>query len=439
MSTRSDPGASGRSADLLLAPGPIRPSEDTRLSLSWHRQRTAALVAHLEATGRRAVLLTDQWNIVYFTGLWAATTERPLYALISVDADAPLWFHPTLDRDLVHTWWCGDAEEYFDFPHVAGSFPNRGVAERGPRADLWRWTLERLRARGHGPDGGLCTDRELLPSQQATAEAVLGHPLDSIAGFCLGLRMRKTPEELALAARAYGYFDAVHAHGRDLLLEHGTSLTDHELRGRMADFAVRLITPDLGLDGSPHRGVGVAIDLGWIRAGQVTGWPHPNQYRYAPITRGGPLQMSGVIRIGGYGGECYRPYLIAPRTRHQERLWQVARDSCLLQREEMRAGVTCAEVAQRIHRFQIAQGVAEHVYHRPAHGQGSEGHQPPWLSLGDDTVLEPGMCLSVEPGLYDPAAGFSANFSDMFVVRESGPAAQMSRVPWTEEWCWADL
>jgi Xaa-Pro aminopeptidase len=35
-----------------------------------------------------------------------------------------------------------------------------------------------------------------------------------------------------------------------------------------------------------------------------------------------------------------------------------------------------------------------------------EGHQPPWLALGDPTVLEEGMMFSVEPGLYDPEKGF---------------------------------
>ena len=44
-----------------------------------------------------------------------------------------------------------------------------------------------------------------------------------------------------------------------------------------------------------------------------------------------------------------------------------------------------------------------YIYHRPAHGMGMEGHQPPYLALGDYTMLEPGMIFSVEPGLYDPA------------------------------------
>jgi len=84
--------------------------------------------------------------------------------------------------------------------------------------------------------------------------------------------------------------------------------------------------------------------------------------------------------------------------------------------------------------------MAKYIYHRPAHGMGMEGHQPPYLSLGDYTMLEPGMIFSVEPGLYDPENGFGVNFSDGFAVQGGGKAAlQMSRLPWSEDWCLVKL
>ena len=103
--------------------------------------------------------------------------------------------------------------------------------------------------------------------------------------------------------------------------------------------------------------------------------------------------------------------------------------------EESIAGVTCSTVAYKIHKYQVQNGVARYIYHRPAHGEGWEGHQPPYLALGDHTMLEPGMVFSVEPGLYDPEHGFGSNWSDEFVINEQGPARQMSRLPWSEDWC----
>jgi Xaa-Pro aminopeptidase len=54
-------------------------------------------------------------------------------------------------------------------------------------------------------------------------------------------------------------------------------------------------------------------------------------------------------------------------------------------------------------------------------------------------MLEPGMCFSVEPGLFDTEHGFGTNFSDMFVIEPEGAARQMSRLPWSEEWCLVKL
>ncbi|MFD5226762.1 M24 family metallopeptidase [Microbacterium sp. NPDC058342] len=427
------------SLKLLIEEPPYRDSDETRLPKEWSQARAAALLDELAPSGVRSVLLTDPWNIVYYTGLWAATTERPLYALLSAGEDAPFWFYPTLDRDLVHEWWFGDGLEYFDFPHVADQFPYRGLASNGAAVDLWEMAVEGIRRSGRVGEHPMGIDRLPSDARRSAAENLLGTSVVDISHVCMGMRMRKTPEELALIRRAYTYFDEVHAFARQTLLERGRALTDFDLRMSMIDFATKRIVPDLDLDGRPHRGVGVVVDLGWVRAGAVTGYPHPNQFRYAPITADTALQVSGVIQIGGYGGECYRPYLFQQRTARMERVWRVVRDSCLLQQDALRAGAVCGDVAARIHRFQIDEGMADLIYHRPAHGQGPERHQPPWLALGDQTVLEPGMCFSVEPGLYDPTAGFSVNFSDTFVVQESGPAVAMSRVPWTEEWSWIDI
>jgi Xaa-Pro aminopeptidase len=50
------------------------------------------------------------------------------------------------------------------------------------------------------------------------------------------------------------------------------------------------------------------------------------------------------------------------------------------------------------------------------------------------------MIFSVEPGLYDPDNEFGVNFSDGFVVRSGGQTSlQMSRLPWSEEWCLVKL
>ena len=101
-------------------------------------------------------------------------------------------------------------------------------------------------------------------------------------------------------------------------------------------------------------------------------------------------------------------------------------------------GASCSSVAYKVHKYQVENGVQKYIYHRPAHGSGVEGHQPPYLALGDYTVLQKNMCFSEEPGLFDPENGCGFNWSDT-VVTGAKSAYRMSRVPYSKEWCWIKL
>ena len=103
--------------------------------------------------------------------------------------------------------------------------------------------------------------------------------------------------------------------------------------------------------------------------------------------------------------------------------------------EETKPGAVCADIAYKVHRYQIKQGMQEYIYHRPGHGQGQNfvGHQPPFLALGDYTLVEPGMIFSVEPGLYDQKLGIGINPNDRLVVL-GDRSVLMSQIPFTEEW-----
>ena len=82
----------------------------------------------------------------------------------------------------------------------------------------------------------------------------------------------------------------------------------------------------------------------------------------------------------------------------------------------------------------------DYIYHRPAHGSGQnfQGHQPPYIALGDYTVLEEGMTFSVEPGLYDSQNGIGINPSDNLLVTQDG-GLLMSSVPFSREWSFLTL
>jgi len=399
------------------------------------------LKARLASRGVRAILLGDDQNRVYFTGCFRGSGERSTWALFRVDEEDTLyWYSPGIDRDLVQSWWCTENEYYFCFPHAEGGFPNQGAVVQGPRVDLFEWMLGGLKRRGLG-GATVAVDWTLSEDQLASVRKVIpGTLFVNVQADCLAMQQVKTPEELALIQRAYAYFDRIHAFARDYILERGTDLTDFELGQALQAFGVELLMKDVRSDGRPHSAVGIMVTSEYVRTGVASAYPHPNQFFHQKIQRGQTVYVNTDIQLGGLGGECYRNYLIAPWTAEQERMWEVVAETVRIQEEESKAGAVCSDIAAKIHRHQVDAGMAEFIYHRPAHGQGQffAGHQPPFIALGDYTVLEQNMTFSVEPGLYDAARGFGINPSDNLRVTPAR-GVRFSGVPFSKEWSFLEI
>ncbi len=426
------PQAHGSAVLLAKDPDHPDPAAYDRLPLSWHKNAVNRLKEKVGEIGVDGILLQDRWNLVYFTGLFHSTTERPFYAFFPVGEEGIYWYHPGLDRDLVTSWWNTGNEYYFDYLHAQGGFPHEGKVAQGETVDLFEWMLEGLKKRGF--DGKtIGVDSEFPESRLKKVQKVLpGAKFVDISSVCLGMRMVKTPEEIALTQRAMDYFSKIHSFARDLILDKGTDATDFEVGHAAVEYGTDLIMKDIKRDGRPHNAVGISVDIS-CRTGVSTSFPHPNQFFHKKIEKGDALQVAGVVRIGGCGGELYRYYQILPWDSHREKLWQVVTECVRIQEEESKAGNTCSQVAYKIHQYQVKNGVEKYIYHRPAHGEGMEGHQAPWIALGDYTVLEEGMTFSVEPGLYDPESGFGYNPSDnLLVTAEKG--VLMGSVPFSKEW-----
>ncbi len=433
----------GSEALLIDRSGQPAPAPDgvDRLPLKWYQNTAQRLKDKVSADGVDAVLLQTDHNIVYFTGCFRGSGERTTWALFPVEEkDTVYWYSPGLDRDLITSWWCTENEYYFCYPHAEGGFPNKGEVRRGERVDLFEWMLQGLKKRGlDGKTIGI--DVKLYPEQLATARKVLPNSkFVEIANTCLKMRIIKMPEEIALTQRAYRFFDKVHAFARDYILERGTDATDFEVGQALQTYGMNLLMNAIDHDGKPHSAVGMEVTAEYVRAGVSTAYPHPNQFFYNKIQKGQPVYINTDIKLGGYGGEGYRNYQIAPWTPHQEKMWQVVADCVQIQVEESKPGVLCSEVAFKIHDYQVKNGMQDYIYHRPAHGSGQnfQGHQPPYISLGDDTPLEVGMTFSVEPGLYDAKNGIGVNPSDNLLVTQNG-GVLMSRIPFSKEWSFLKL
>ncbi len=64
-------------------------------------------------------------------------------------------------------------------------------------------------------------------------------------------------------------------------------------------------------------------------------------------------------------------------------------------------------------------GYGEQFIHRTGHGIGTTTHEPPYMIEGEEQPLVPGMCFSVEPGIYLPDE-FGVRIEDIVTVTDSG-------------------
>jgi Xaa-Pro aminopeptidase len=85
----------------------------------------------------------------------------------------------------------------------------------------------------------------------------------------------------------------------------------------------------------------------------------------------------------------------------------------------LRVGNTC-EAADATARAVIEDAGYGYAFrHRLGHGIGMDVHETPFLLAGDDTVMEEGMCFTVEPSIFIPHV-MGARVEDIVVVRPGG-------------------
>jgi len=139
----------------------------------------------------------------------------------------------------------------------------------------------------------------------------------------------------------------------------------------------------------------------------------------ARIGREGPLVVDFGARRGGYCSDETVTLLPRRPRRGLERVHDAVRRAQEAGLAALRPGVPCRAVDARVRESLDRSGYLKYFVHSTGHGVGLDIHERPSLSRRSRDLLEEGVVVTVEPGVYLPGVG-GVRLEDTAQVTASG-------------------
>lgn len=131
------------------------------------------------------------------------------------------------------------------------------------------------------------------------------------------------------------------------------------------------------------------------------------------------LTMDFGCKVNGYCSDMTRTVVIGHASVEQKNIYDIvlwAQEAALA---AIRPGIMGCEVDEAARKVISAAGYGHCFGHGLGHSVGLMIHEMPCFSPKDETVLEPGMVITVEPGIYIEGA-YGVRIEDLVVVTEDG-------------------
>ncbi|MGX5772664.1 M24 family metallopeptidase [Microbacterium trichothecenolyticum] len=127
------------------------------------------------------------------------------------------------------------------------------------------------------------------------------------------------------------------------------------------------------------------------------------------------LDFGGLMY--GYGSDTSRTVCVGEPTSQMREVHEIVRAAQQTAFEAVRPGIACQEIDRVARRVITEAGYGDQFIHRTGHGIGLTTHEPPYMVEGEERPVVPGMCFSIEPGIY-LAGRFGVRIEDIVTVTE---------------------
>ena len=121
----------------------------------------------------------------------------------------------------------------------------------------------------------------------------------------------------------------------------------------------------------------------------------------------------------GYISDITRTLAIGEPSAKLREIYEVTLAAQELALKEIKPGMTGIEADAIARDYIKSKGYGDAFGHSTGHGIGLEVHEGPSLSFRSETVLEPNMVVTVEPGIYLPEIG-GVRIEDDIIITETG-------------------
>ena len=230
----------------------------------------------------------------------------------------------------------------------------------------------------------------------------IGAELVPLAGLVEKIRLIKTDEEISIIKAACRIADEAYDH---IVTYIKPGMTELDVSNEL-EFFMR------------KRGAtSSSFDI-IVASGKRSALPHGVATEKI-IEEGDFVTLDFGALYKGYISDTTRTLAVGEPSDQLKEIYQVVLEAQLLALEKVKPGMTGKEADAIARDYIASKGYGDAFGHSLGHGIGLEVHEGPGLSSRSNIVLEPGMVITIEPGIYLPGIG-GVRIEDDALVTENG-------------------